>query len=57
MKKYFYPLVGLLILLSIVFLFRKINNIFNIDESLISQKIIKFNIDSFEKIKFKLDIK
>lgn len=42
---------------SLLFIFRRINKIFNINENLIAQKTVKFDIDGFEKIKYKLDIK
>lgn len=64
LKQHTYAVIGVAIfiiiisifILSTIFIFQRINKIFNIDEKLLSQKIIKFDIDGFKKISEKLGI-
>lgn len=64
-KQNIYPLISIFIfvtiiilfLLSINFIFQSINKVFNINEDLVSQKIIKFNIEGFNKIKNRFENK
>lgn len=64
-KQNIYPLISvsifviviILFLVSINFIFHSINKIFNINDDLIAQKIIKFNIEEFNKIKNRFENK